>query len=48
LHWLSGWELERLEISLDDRYAMHVPDDQTLVDAFERVFEARRTDFQPA
>jgi hypothetical protein len=40
-------ELELLAIALDDRYAMHVPDDQTLAGAFERVFEVRRTDFQP-
>jgi hypothetical protein len=40
-------EAEQLDIALDDRYAMHVPDDQTLVGAFERTFEARRAEFQP-
>ena len=40
-------ELERLEIALDERYGTHVPDDRTLTMAFERVFELRRTDFQP-
>ncbi len=40
-------ELERLEIALDERYATHVPDDRTLTIAFERIFELRRTDFQP-
>ena len=39
-------ELEDLESVLDARYATHVPDDQALVVAFERVFELRRTDFQ--
>jgi len=40
-------EIDRLEPALEDRYATHVPADQTLVDAFERVFERRRDDFQP-
>ena len=40
-------EVEHLESILDVRYDVHVPDDQTLMVAFERTFERRRADFQP-
>lgn len=40
-------EVEQLERVLDERYDVHVPDDQTLVVAFKRIFEHRRADFQP-
>jgi hypothetical protein len=40
-------EVDQLESALDERYDAHVPDDQTLVAAFERIFEHQRADFQP-
>jgi len=40
-------EVEQLESAFDERYDVHVPNDQTLVIALERIFEQRRSDFQP-
>jgi hypothetical protein len=40
-------DTEQLEAEANDRYAVAVPDDETLAARFERVFRERRDDFAP-